>query len=171
MHLKSTRYSLSLAAGLVFALSLSTAAQAKQPRDGSVADARIKSQLAELEYKYEVDEDNDFKLVFTVADSERSQVVYVRSPVETYGTHAVREIWSPGYASPKDEFPGSVANRLLEASSAAKLGSWVKQGRNAVFVVQIAADASSAELDDAIDLAVSLADEMEAELTPGKDDL
>ena len=37
--------------------------------------------------------------------------------------------------------------------------------------MKIAADASKEELDDAIDLAVSLADEMEAELTPGKDDL
>ncbi|MEO6518180.1 MAG: hypothetical protein ABIO17_04190 [Pseudoxanthomonas sp.] len=171
MYWKSTRCSLGLAAGLVFALSFATTAQARQARDGSVADARIKSQLAELEYKYEVDEDNDFKLVFNVGDSKRSQIVYVRSPIETYGTHAVREIWSPGYVSPKDEFPAAVANQLLEASNEAKLGSWVKQGRNAIFVVKIAADASNEQLDDAIDLAVSLADEMEAELTPGKDDL
>ena len=171
MYCKSPCYPLALAAGLVLALSVSAPAHAQELRDGSVADARIKAQLAELEYEYEVDDDNDFKLVFAVGDDERSQIVYVRSPVETYGTHAVREIWSPGYASPNGEFPAQVAIRLLEASSDAKLGSWVKQGRNAVFVVKIAADASKEELDDAIDLAVSLADEMEAELTPGKDDL
>ena len=158
-----------LAAALALALSVPT--QAQEKRDGSVADAGIKAQLTALEYEYEVDEDNDFKLVFAVGDGKRSQIVYVRSPVETYGTHAVREIWSPGYASASDEFPGPVANRLLEASSEAKLGGWVKQGRNAVFVVKIGADAGKEELDDAIDLAVSLADEMEAELTPGKDDL
>ncbi|WP_211368220.1 hypothetical protein [Pseudoxanthomonas gei] len=158
-----------LAAGVILALSLP--AHAEAARDGSSADARIKAQLSALEYDYEVDEDNDFKLVFAVDETDRSQIVYVRSPVETYGSHAVREIWSPGYASPDGDFPARIANRLLEASGDAKLGGWVKQGRNAVFVVKIAADAGKEELDDAIDSAVTLADQMEAELTPGKDDL
>ena len=145
--------------------------RAQDDTAGVVPDAGIKSRLDALGYEYEVDDDNDYKLVFELDDAKRSQVVYVRSPVETYGTHAVREIWSPGYASPDGEFPPPVANRLLEASSDAKLGGWVKQGKNAVFVVKIAADASKEELDDAMDLAIRLADEMEVELTPGKDDL
>jgi len=167
--LKLAPYPLALAAGLIVSLCLPAHAQATG--DDPSADAGIKAQLTALDYDYEVDEDNDFKLVFAVDETDRSQIVYVRSPVETYGTHAVREIWSPGYASPDGDFPARIANRLLEASGDAKLGGWVKQGRNAVFVVKIAADASKEELDDAMDSAVSLADQMEAELTPGKDDL
>lgn len=157
---------------LLLALCLALPASLWAQEQGqTAADSRIKAQLDALEYNYELDDDNDFKLVFEIDGDDRSQVVYVRSPVETYGEHEVREIWSPGYVSETEQFPAPVANRLLEASSDAKLGSWVKQGKNAVFVVKIAAEASQEELDDAIDAAIRLADEMEAELTPGKDDL
>lgn len=156
------------ASGLGLALSLS--AHAQDPVK-SVANADIKAQLAQLDYQYEVDGDNDFKLVFEVGDEGRTQIVYILSAVESYGAHKVREIWSPAYESPTDDFAAPIANRLLEASHSAKLGGWVKQGRNAVFVVKIAADASKEALDDAISAASGLADEMEAELSPGKDDL
>lgn len=157
-----------LASGLGLAQSLPAHAQEPVKR---AADAGIKAQLAELDYRYEVDEDNDFKLVFEVGEKGRSQIVYILSAVETYGEHKVREIWSPAYESATDDFAAPIANRLLEASSSAKLGGWVKHGRNAVFVVKIAADASKESLDDAISAASGLADEMEAELSPGKDDL
>ncbi|MGH8062015.1 MAG: hypothetical protein ACREO7_08385 [Pseudoxanthomonas sp.] len=157
-----------LAPSLGLALSLPAHAQAPGK---PAADAGIKAQLAELDYQYEVDEDNDFKLVFEVGEEGRSQIVYILSSVESYGAHKVREIWSPAYESPTEDFAAPIANRLLEASNSAKLGGWVKQGRNAVFVVKIAADASKEALDDAISAASGLADEMEAELTPGKDDL
>jgi hypothetical protein len=136
------------------------------------ADPQLKRLFDELKYEYEVDEDGDYKLVFSVDDKDkRSQLVFVRSPVETYGKHRVREVWSPGYKSPTPEFPAKVANRLLEASDDNKLGAWVKQNDYAVFVVKISADASTEELDNAITAAMISADEMEAELSPGKDDL
>jgi putative sensory transduction regulator len=162
--------SLSLALGLGFGLALSVPLSA-QETEKTVPDAGIKAQLTELGYKYELDDDNDFKLVFEVGDEGRSQIVYVLSAVESYGKHSVREVWSPAYESPTEDFPGPVANRLLEASNSAKLGAWVKQGKNATFVVKIPSDASKEELDDAIDAAIKLADEMENELTPGQDDL
>jgi hypothetical protein len=140
--------------------------QAKSP-----ADAGIKAQLEQLEYEYEVDDDNDYKLVFKIGDEGRSQIVYIRSPVETYGQHRVREIWSPAYKSPTDDFPALIANRLLEDADTKKLGGWVKQDQYAIFVVKIPADADGEALDDALDAAMSAADEMEAQLTPGQDDL
>lgn len=162
----SLSLALGLGVGLVFSLPLSA-----QETEKTAPDARIEAQLTELGYKYEVDDDNDFKLVFEVGDEERSQIVYVLSGVESYGEHSVREVWSPAYESATEDFPGPVANRLLEASNSAKLGAWVKQGRNATFVVKIPSDASKEELDDAIDAAVKLADEMENELNPGQDKL
>ncbi|MFC5569126.1 hypothetical protein ACFPN1_03465 [Lysobacter yangpyeongensis] len=135
-------------------------------------DPAVRQLLDKLEYKYEIDEEGDYRLTFGLGDDKdaRSQLVYVRSPVETYGSHKVREIWSPGYVSTTDEFPADVANRLLEATQQSKLGAWAKQGRYAVFVVKVAADASAEELDDAVDAALRSADEIEQELTPGKDD-
>ncbi|MEO6102234.1 MAG: hypothetical protein ABIP44_01175 [Pseudoxanthomonas sp.] len=156
--------------GLGLSLVLALPAHAQDPVKHA-ADAGIRAQLAELDYQYELDEDNDFKLVFEVGEEGRSQIVYILSPVESYGEHRVREIWSPGYKSPTDEFAGPIANRLLEASNSAKLGGWVKQGRNAIFVVKIPANAGNQVLDDAISAASGLADAMEAELSPGTDEL
>lgn len=149
---------------------------AAAPEAGHTPDPRVKRLLDKLDYKYEVDEDGDYKLVFDLDDDEedqkkgRSQLVYVRSPVFDYGSHEVREVWAPAYKAKGDEFPAKVANRLLEASQESKLGGWAKQGKYAVFVVKVATDASAKELDDAINAAIQSADEMEAELTPGKDE-
>ena len=127
-------------------------------------DAAVGRLLDSLEYKYEVDEDGDYRLVFDMED-ERTQLVFVRSSVETYGAHRVREIWSPGYKAPGPQFPALVANRLLEDANDSKLGGWVKQGDLAMFVVKIDANAKADVLSDAIDAAIKSADAIELELT------
>ena len=138
----------------------------------ATADPAVARVLDGLGYTYEVDEEGDYKLVFAMGEEKgsRSQLVYVRSPMESYGTHRIREIWSPAYLSAKDDFDAAVANRLLTATQESKMGAWAKQNRYAVFVVKVPADATAEQLDDAIDAAVKSADEMEASLTPGKDD-
>nr|WP_295379931.1 hypothetical protein [Pseudoxanthomonas sp.] len=137
------------------------------------ADPAIAKQLKALGYEYEVDEDGDYKLLMATGDNEeRSQIVYIRSAVETYGKHRVRELWSYAYQSPSDSLPAVVANRLLDASNALILGSWVKQERSAVYVAKLPADASTELLEDAISAAAVSADAMEVELAedPASDD-
>jgi len=135
----------------------------------SAADPLIARHLDSLEYRYEVDEDGDYKLTFEV-DDKRSQLAYVLSATEKFGNLQVREIWSPAYRAPTAQFPADVANRLLQDSQSSKLGGWVKQGDMAVFVVKIAANAAAGELDDALDFVLRSADQMEAALTQGKDE-
>ncbi|RNF83358.1 hypothetical protein [Montanilutibacter psychrotolerans] len=132
-------------------------------------DAGVKRILDSLDYDYEVDEDGDFKMTFEL-DDERTQLVYVISSVEEYGSNKIREIWSPAYRQEGGQFPANIANRLLEESHSGKMGSWVKQDDMAVLVIKIAADASADELDDAINYAMFTADKLEASLTGGKDD-
>ncbi len=148
------------ATGIV-AASLIAAAGSAMAAEPDRATGRL---LDTLEYKYEIDDDGDYRLIFDM-DNDRTQLVFVRSNVETYGSHHVREIWSPGFKSPTPQFTALVANRLLEDSNDAKLGSWVKQGDLAMFVVKIDADASAQVLSDAIDAAAKSADEIELELT------
>jgi len=132
-------------------------------------DAVVKAQLEAKGTPFTIDDDGDFQITVRI-DDKRTQLVWVRSAVESTDHHKVREIWSPGYQSQTDAFPAAIANDLLERSNMLKLGSWVKQERVAMLVVKIPADASADELDEAIDLAASAADAVELDLT-GKDDL
>ncbi len=134
----------------------------------STPDPAVAKALDALGYPYEVDEDGDYKMVFDV-DNDRTQLVFVRSAVEDYGSHRIREIWSPGYNAPADQFTAEVANRLLEDAQDAKLGGWVKQKHLAMFVVKIDADADGPVLADAIEAATHTADAMELALT-GQDE-
>ena len=166
----SARRLRSLAAPLLFtfaaALSLSFAVGATE---AAAQDGIVKAQLEAKGVKFEVDSDGDFKCVFRL-DSGRTQVVWVRSKVAEYGSVKVREIWSPGFRADTDDFPAIVANQLLTNSNTVKLGGWVKQGKNAVFVVKIPGDASADQLVNGITAAVESADALELALT-GKDDL
>ncbi len=134
-------------------------------------DKAIEAQLKALDYKYEIDNDGDYKLVFDMdEEGKRSQLVFVRSTVEEYDGHKTRDILSPGYRASGDAFPANVANRLLEASMDNLMGGWSKQDGLAIFIVRIPADASKEALDAAITAAINSADQMEAELNPGQDD-
>lgn len=146
-------------------------ARAAGERAPAQGDPLVRAQLEALGYKYRVDEDGDFILTFGLPD-DRSQLAYVMSRTQQYGSLHVREIWSPGYraAEAGGEFPAAVANRLLADTQLSKLGGWAKQDGVAVFVVKIDASAGGDVLDDAIDYAVRAADQMEAQLTPGKDE-
>lgn len=134
------------------------------------ADRRVGQQLDALGHNYEIDEDGDYRMTFDV-DGERTQLVYVRSTTHEYGSHVIREIWSPGYRAPNGRFPAPVATRLLEDSDDSILGAWTRQGEYAMFVVKLPASASARQLDDAINAAVATADAMENELAPGTDAL
>ncbi|WP_255595199.1 YbjN domain-containing protein [Lysobacter sp. BMK333-48F3] len=158
---------LSLLPALALAAPAAEPAQTAQP--AAQADARIREQLDQLGYKYQVDEDGDYVLTFGL-DGDRSQMAYVLSRTERYGKLQVREVWSPAYRTSAKQFPADVANRLLEDSQLSKMGGWVKQDSVAVFVVKLDAAASREDLDDAIDYVVRAADEMEAELSPGQDE-
>lgn len=146
-----------IAAALLLAVT-ATGAHAAEP------DKAVGRALDTLKYTYEVDEDGDYKMVFDMDDG-RSQLAFVRSTVEEFGKHKIREIWSPAYNSPDKQFPAAVANRLLEDSQDAKMGAWVKQDQLAMFVVKVDANATPEALSDAIDAAIRTADAMELELT------
>jgi hypothetical protein len=160
--MKSSRLACSLF--LAVAATLSAHAAAVEAKPAGQADPSIAPLLDQLGYKYEIDGDGDYKLVMAMDGSERSQLVFVRSPVESYGSYRVREVWSPAYKAAGAAFPGPVANRLLEASNDLKLGSWVKNDGHALLVIKLDAQASAAALQEAITAAVTSADEMEQEL-------
>ena len=156
---------------LCLATALLPFAAGAQTPAKATPDPTIKAHLEKLGMKYDLHDDGDFSVVFKYTDDgDRTQMVFVRSAVETFGTHRIREVWAPAYKSADGTLPVGVANRLLESSDQLKLGAWSKSDGYALFVVKIPADADADALKDAMDLAGVTADNMEAELTPGKDE-
>ena len=139
------------------------------PARGAEPDRNLQKLLDKARLKYQVDDQGDFKVTYDLGNG-RSQLAYVRSGSSDFGSLKIREILSIGYASPSEKIPADVANRLLEHNAQTKLGAWSRQGRLAVFVSKIPADADARKLADAIELTAVLADALEQELMPGKDD-
>ena len=159
-----TRTSFSLALCLAFAACLAApAAQAGTP------DPALKALLDKEKIKYEIDSDGDYKVTFDLGGG-RSQLVWIRSSTETYGSLKVREVWSPGYKL-NGELSAKIGNRLLEHSHSMILGGWTKQKTYVMFVVKILASATPQQVRDAAEAAADAADDMEQELTPGTDEL
>lgn len=151
------------------------------------ADPRVRAALEEIGYKYELTDDNDYKLVpiqteesGKTADGKpifRSQLVYVNSNTEKYGTLEIREVLAPAFLS-SGPLSAAVANRLLRENNSVKLGSWrlvvINSGANAgkylaMFAAQISADSDPESLRLTIKSVILIADRMEKELT-GSDD-
>jgi hypothetical protein len=137
-------------------------------------DARVKALLEQIGYKYELTVDGDFKLVPITTDNGRSQLAYIISRTQQYGTLEIREVMSPAYSS-TGPLPAVVANRLLRENSEVKLGAWrVEPHANgqkslALFAVQVAAGCDAETLRLAIKSVILVADRMEKELTATDD--
>ncbi len=156
--------------GLVMAatatLAISTQLVLAQSKPSTAGDTRVKAALEKLGWKYQVDQDGDYKMVMKVED--RSQVVFVLSGTNQLGKMEIREVTSPAYVSDKP-LSAEVANQLLTDSTRKKLGAWqvVKSGNKyvAVFSAKVNANSKPDELEAAVIAAVDSADAMEKTLT------
>jgi hypothetical protein len=129
-------------------------AQVGTPAKKVPADPRVKVSLDEIGYKFEMTADNDYKLMPVKTEGERSQLVYVNSNTEKYGTLEIREVLAPAFLS-NGPLSAAVANRLLRENNSVKLGSWrlvvINNGPNAgkylaMYAAQIAADSDAESL-------------------------
>lgn len=131
------------------------------------ADSRIRSNLEELGYQYEIEADGNFRVGMQLPNG-RVQQVWIQSKTETFGTLEIRKILSPAYLS-NSPFPAAVANRLLIDNAIKKLGAWqtITQDEQhlAIFSVKIPADSNANELKDYLTAVVGSADAMEDALT------
>ena len=160
---KRSHSTLSVLALAGLALGIPTSASAQ---DGSVA-ARLK----ERGIKYEVDADGDFKATYNYKEEGRTQLVFVSGKTEAVGGLSIREVFSPAGRVKVDGINGSKALELLESSAQMKIGAWEIRGDVLYFVIKILDDASSANLEAAMDVAAETADNEELELSGDRDDL
>jgi hypothetical protein len=141
------------------------------------ADKRVRSALDDLSLAYEMTPTNDFKLKPLATEGERTQLIYVNSITQRYGSLEIREIIAPAFVT-EGPLSEQLAVRLLRENGEVKLGAWRaapisdgdKAGRYLVmYAIQIAADSDVEALRLAIKNAALTADRMEKELT-AKDD-
>ena len=162
---------------LVFLLCLTAgvAPQGATPR--SSPDQRVKAALDQIGYKYELTADGDYKLAPLPTEGGRTQLVYVNSNTERFGTLEIREVLSPSFLS-DGPLTADLANSLLRQNHQVKLGAWrvipITQGSNSgkqlvMFAAQVAGSSDAEALRMTIRSVVLVADRMEKEVT-GRDD-
>ncbi|MDR6990895.1 hypothetical protein [Luteimonas sp. 3794] len=169
-------------AALALAMAASVSAQTPAPssRDGVVpaqstaspeGDASVRTRLEAESLGYEVDVDGDFRILVGWQQENRSQLTFVSGRTHSLGTGAVREVFSAAARVPAGGFSAEQANLLLRDSQTNVLGAWEIDGDVLFYVIKVYDDADSARLREAVDMAAQTADDMEIQLSGGRDEL
>lgn len=117
--------------------------------------------------RYERDEDGDFRVVFAWQQENRSQIAFVSGSAHALGASAVREVFSPAAPVPAGGFSAEQADMLLRESQRNILGGWEIAGETLFYVIKLHDDADGARIEQALETAAELADDMELQLTGG----
>ena len=153
-------------------ITASAVAAAAYAQLGTSADARLRKVIEAVGWKYEVDSDGDYRMVFRF-DDERTQLVYANGKTVELGNMEIREVWAPGFKVPADASAEMLLD-LLRDNNRVKVGAWrvIKSGDDlvAVFTAQISADADKDTFQTVVQAVSSTADEKEKAVTGGKDD-
>ena len=159
---------------VLLAISVSTLINA-QVGDND-PDARVKAVLDQIGYKYTVDKDNDFQLVFNTGDDtvkQRTQMVFINSNTLKYDNVEVREIWSVCHEVKVGFIPCDILNTLMKKNADLKIGSWCYEERDSThrlyFSVKVGVNVNKETLISILSLVATSADSYEAELTGDAD--
>jgi len=152
-------------ASLACLLALSPLAAAETPpaAPGDTLAQRLDAQGV----RYERDEDGDFRVVFAWQQEDRSQIAFVSGSAHALGDTSVREVFSPAAPVPAGGFSATQADMLLRESQRNILGGWEIAGETLFYVIKLHDDADGARLEQALEIAAQLADDMELQLTGG----
>lgn len=135
------------------------------------ADASVEARLKARGLQFEVDADGDYKVTYSYAKENRTQLVFVSGGTEHVSGLSIREVFSPAGRLGADGIDGQQALALLAASRAKKLGSWEVSGDVLYFVIKLPDNVDAAGLEAAMDIAAETADNQEIELSGDKDTL
>ena len=135
------------------------------------ADPALEALLRAAELPFEVDKDGDYKIVYDWSKDKRSQLVYISGTTEELDGVPLYEIFSPAKEMGDEPIDPALARRLLEKNAQYKFGAWEISGKTLYFGGKVPAGIPAARFETLVDVVAGTADDMELELTPGKDDL
>ncbi len=131
------------------------------------ADPRVAKQLDKVGIEYSTTDSNNYSIERSL-DSGRSQTVYIMSSTQTVGGMEIREIWSNAGTFPAEPTSDQMMT-LLKDNNSQNMGAWTLEdsdngGYLAYFSLKVPTYLRDKDLTDLIDLAASVADEMEQKL-------
>lgn len=130
----------------------------------------VQTRLEASGTRYEIDQDGDFKIVYSWRRESRSQLVFVAGHVEKVGGIAVRQIFAPVARLDDGRLAPDMATTLLRDNSSRILGHWATNDSHLIYVIDIPDDIDAAGLESAISIAAEIADDKEIELAEGEDE-
>lgn len=133
------------------------------------ADSSVERRLDERGIQYEKDEDGDYRVLYSYDGEGRTQLAFVSGGTESIRGYVIREVFAPAGHVRDDRISGARALELLANSRTRKLGAWELQGDMLIYVIKVPDDATAAQLAAALEIAASVADDMETELSGKKD--
>ena len=137
----------------------------------SAADPALETLLKAANIPFEIDEDGDYKIVYDWSKEKRSQLVYVSGTVEELAGVKLYKIFSPAKVLDDAGIDPALAKRLLGENAQYKFGAWEVAGKNLYFGGKFTAGTPAAQFETLVSVVAGTADDLELELTPGKDDL
>ena len=135
------------------------------------ADPALEALLKAANIPFEVDEDGDYKIVYDWSKEKRSQLVYVSGTAEDLAGVKLYKIFSPAKVLGDAGIDPVLSKRLLGENAGYKFGSWEIAGKTLYFRGNLQAGTPAAQFETLVSAIAGTADDMEQELTPGKDDL
>ena len=134
-------------------------------------DPVLEALLKSADIPFEIDEDGDYKIVYDWSKEKRSQLVYMSGTSEDIAGVKLYEVFSPVKVLDDESIDPALAKRLLGENAQYKFGAWELAGKNLYFGGKVPAGISASHFEALVNTVASTADDMEQELTPGKDEL
>ena len=151
------------------ALGTITAAALLAPLPTQAEDNSVKRRLDGAGQKYEVDKDGDYKITFSFTEDKRTQIVFVSGAAYDVANGVqVRNIFAPVGKVKEDGIAGKALD-LLKANNGYKIGAYEVESDILLLSIKLPDNASAAQLLKAVQLAASVADEKEKELSGTRD--
>jgi hypothetical protein len=150
-------------------LALGLAGAAAAPLTAVDPDS-VAAMLDRQQIKYEVDKDEDYKIIYAFSDEKRSQIVYISGATEDYQGMKIRTIFAPAVQLGKDRVDGQFKS-LLEYNGKSKIGAWEIDGDVLFFSARVVEPITAEELAAMLNLVASVADDKEIEVSGERDEL